>query len=103
MSGSAALLANTILNLSDALTALPLWVAFVLARRAPTRRFGHRVRAEAGIVVAADLGLVDARAIATEAHHQLLHQVPRMVAATIHVNPADTDGRDYHAALAHHR
>nr|WP_198011633.1 cation diffusion facilitator family transporter [Arthrobacter sp. FB24] len=37
-SGSVALLADTIHNFSDALTALPLWVAFILGRRAASRR-----------------------------------------------------------------
>ncbi len=40
-SGSVALLADTIHNFSDALTAVPLWVAFVLSRRAPTRRYTY--------------------------------------------------------------
>lgn len=39
--GSVALLADSIHNFSDALTALPLWAAFVLGRRAPTRRFTY--------------------------------------------------------------
>jgi cation diffusion facilitator family transporter len=39
VSGSVALLADTIHNFSDALTAVPLWIAFVLARRAATRRY----------------------------------------------------------------
>jgi len=34
LSGSVALLADTVHNFSDALTALPLWLAFRLARRA---------------------------------------------------------------------
>lgn len=38
LSGSVALLADTVHNFSDALTAIPLWVAFVLGRRAATRR-----------------------------------------------------------------
>ncbi|WP_307368173.1 cation diffusion facilitator family transporter [Microbacterium sp. W4I4] len=38
-SGSVALLADTIHNLSDALTAVPLWIAFVLGRRAASRRY----------------------------------------------------------------
>lgn len=54
VSGSVALLADTIHNFSDALTAVPLWIAFVLGSRAATRRytFGYR-RAEdlAGLVV----------------------------------------------------
>ena len=39
ISGSVALLADTIHNFADALTAIPLWIAFVLARRAATRRY----------------------------------------------------------------
>jgi cation diffusion facilitator family transporter len=54
ISGSVALLADTIHNFSDALTAIPLWIAFVLGSRAATRRytFGYR-RAEdlAGLFV----------------------------------------------------
>ncbi|HWU27871.1 MAG TPA: cation diffusion facilitator family transporter [Microbacterium sp.] len=38
-SGSVALLADTIHNFSDALTAVPLWIAFVLGRRAASRRY----------------------------------------------------------------
>jgi len=38
-SGSVALLADTIHNFSDALTAVPLWIAFILGRRAATRRY----------------------------------------------------------------
>ncbi|WP_370297276.1 cation diffusion facilitator family transporter [Brachybacterium sp. SGAir0954] len=40
-SGSVALLADTIHNLSDALTAVPLWIAFVLSRRVATRKFTY--------------------------------------------------------------
>ena len=39
ISGSVALLADTIHNFSDALTAIPLWIAFLLGRRAATRRY----------------------------------------------------------------
>lgn len=41
VSGSVALLADTVHNFSDALTALPLWVAFILARRPATRRYTY--------------------------------------------------------------
>lgn len=40
-SGSVALLADTIHNFSDALTAVPLWIAFALSRRAATRRYTY--------------------------------------------------------------
>src|SRR6187402_3360422 len=54
VSGSVALLADTVHNLSDALTAVPLWVAFVLGRRAATRRYTYGFgRAEdlAGVLI----------------------------------------------------
>ncbi|MGH9697550.1 MAG: cation diffusion facilitator family transporter [Bryobacteraceae bacterium] len=41
LSGSVALLADTIHNFADAGTSLPLWVAFALARRGPSRRFTY--------------------------------------------------------------
>jgi Co/Zn/Cd efflux system component len=41
ISGSVALLADTIHNFSDALTAVPLWVAFVLGRRAATKHYTY--------------------------------------------------------------
>ena len=66
------------------------------------RWIGHRIRAETGIVVDADLGLVEAHAIAVEAQHRLLHDVPRLVDATVHVDPAPVPGRDHHDRLSHH-
>jgi cation diffusion facilitator family transporter len=36
-----ALLADTIHNVGDAAMALPLWIAFLLARRRPTERFTY--------------------------------------------------------------
>jgi len=40
-SGSMALLADTIHNLGDAATAVPLWIAFRLGKRPPTERFTY--------------------------------------------------------------
>ncbi len=54
ISGSVALLADTIHNFGDAGTAIPLWIAFVLARRKPTPTFTYGYgRAEdlAGIII----------------------------------------------------
>ncbi len=54
VSGSVALLADTIHNFSDAMTAVPLWVAFVLSRRAATRRYTYgygRVEDLAGLFI----------------------------------------------------
>jgi len=41
VSGSVALLADTIHNISDALTAVPLWIAFAIGRRPATRRYTY--------------------------------------------------------------
>jgi cation diffusion facilitator family transporter len=60
VSGSVALLADTVHNLSDALTALPLWMAFVVGRRPATRRYTYGYgRAEdlAGLFVVAMIAL----------------------------------------------
>lgn len=41
LSGSVALFADTVHNFGDATTAIPLWVAFSLAARRPSRRFTY--------------------------------------------------------------
>src|SRR3954470_22711132 len=54
ISGSVALLADTIHNIADATTAIPLWIAFVLARRRPSKTFTYglgRVEDLAGIII----------------------------------------------------
>ncbi len=71
--GSVALLSDTLHNLTDALTAVPLWIAFSLGRRAPTDRFTHGYhRAEdlAGIVIVLAIA-VSAGAVAWESVHRL--------------------------------
>jgi cation diffusion facilitator family transporter len=78
ISGSTALLADTIHNFADALTALPLWLAFVLGRRPPTRRYtyGYR-RAEdlAGIFIV--LVMVGSAAlVAWESYQKLINPQP---------------------------
>jgi cation diffusion facilitator family transporter len=53
-SGSVALLADTIHNVGDAATAIPLWIAFTLVRRKPTKTFNYglgRVEDLAGMLI----------------------------------------------------
>lgn len=60
VTGSVALLADTIHNFSDALTAVPLWIAFALARRPASRRYTYGFgRAEdlAGVFIVAMIAL----------------------------------------------
>jgi cation diffusion facilitator family transporter len=77
ISGSVALLADTIHNFSDALTAIPLWIAFALGRRAATRRYTYGFgRAEdiAGLFVIAMITLSAALAV-IESIQRLIHPV----------------------------
>jgi cation diffusion facilitator family transporter len=56
LTGSVALLADTIHNFGDAGTAIPLWIAFMFARRKPSARFTYgfgRVEDLAGVIVVA--------------------------------------------------
>ena len=78
MSGSIALLADTIHNIADATTAIPLWVAFVLARRKPSKTFTYGLgRAEdlAGILIVLII-LFSALVAGYEAILRLIHPQP---------------------------
>ena len=84
-SGSVALLGDTLHNAADALTAVPLGVAFVIGRRPPTRSYTYGYgRAEdlAGIVIVLTIAASSALA-AYEAISRLLH--PRQVSDLIAV------------------
>ncbi len=69
------------------------------------RWVGHELRAEIQILSDPALNLVDAHAIADEAHHRLLHEVSRLAEAVIHTSPSGPFGHDspnYHSELDHH-
>ena len=67
--------------------------------RVRVRWVGHALRAEAEVVLAADLTLAAAHTIAVEAEHRLLHDVKRLTAALIHPDP---EGEEHHSTTAHH-
>jgi cation diffusion facilitator family transporter len=67
------------------------------------RWIGHRMHAEADIVVDADLTLIAAHEIAADAEHQLTHAVPRLDRATVHTDPTSHPGTDHHVGLSHDR
>jgi cation diffusion facilitator family transporter len=78
ISGSIALAADTIHNFSDALTAVPLWIAFALGTKAATRRYTYGYgRAEdlAGLFVIAMITL-SAIIAGYEAIRRLIHTQP---------------------------
>ena len=78
VSGSVALLADTIHNFADALTAVPLWIAFALGTKAATRRYTYGFgRAEdiAGLFVVAMITL-SAIIAGVESIRRVINPVP---------------------------
>ncbi|SDJ77010.1 cation diffusion facilitator family transporter [Nonomuraea jiangxiensis] len=67
------------------------------------RWIGHALHAEVEILVNHDMSVVDAHAVAVEAEHRLIHDLPRLRAATVHTDPHGPAGADHHATLATHR
>jgi len=75
LTGSVALLADTIHNFGDAATAIPLWIAFYLGQRPPSKRFTYgygRVEDLAGLVVVGII-LLSATVAGYEAISRLLN------------------------------
>ena len=66
------------------------------------RWIGHRLHAEAEVLVDESLSVVAAHEIAERARHSLLHEVPHLASAIIHADPCGHGGEDHHAVLAHH-
>ncbi|HEX7168291.1 MAG TPA: cation diffusion facilitator family transporter, partial [Acidimicrobiales bacterium] len=66
------------------------------------RWMGHRLRAEVEVEVDPSLSVVDGHAIADRVYHSLLHEVPRLTSAVVHVSPSSDGTVDHHAEVAHH-
>jgi len=88
LSGSVALLSDTLHNLTDALTAIPLWIAFSLGRRRPTRAYTYGFnRAEdiAGLLIVAAIGasalLVIWESVRRLIEPRLIDHIPWVIAA----------------------
>lgn len=67
------------------------------------RWVGHQLRAECEVIVDAGASAVHAHQVAVSAEHNLLHALPRLVAALVHADPQADAGSDHHAVLASHR
>jgi cation diffusion facilitator family transporter len=65
------------------------------------RWMGHRLLAQVRLGVDGTLSVTEAHGIAEEAHHRLLHEVPNLSDAIIHVDPEGT-AADPHAGTRHH-
>jgi cation diffusion facilitator family transporter len=102
-SGSVALLGDTLHNAADALTAVPLGVAFIIGRRPPTRRYTYGYgRAEdlAGVVIVA-LILASSALAAYAAVSRLVH--PQRVSDLIAVAVAALVGFAGNELVARYR
>lgn len=66
------------------------------------RWIGHALRAEVNITLDASLTLREGHALAVQAHHLLLHEIPRLSYAMVHTSPSHGGGQDPHTEIAHH-
>lgn len=67
------------------------------------RWIGHTLHLDAHIVADCDLRLSEAHAVAERARHAMVHALPKLASATVHVDPCDHEGSDHHGELDHHR
>lgn len=65
------------------------------------RWLGHRLHAEVNIAVQSELSVAQAHKIALEVQHELLHHLPYLSKVTIHIDPHDVSGEDYHKVEQH--
>ena len=70
--------------------------------RSRVRWLGHGLEAYITLTVDRDLTVAAGHDLAEEVRHRLLHDVPRLELAFIHVNPCRHDGSDAHALTRHH-
>lgn len=63
---------------------------------------GHRLHADLAIAVDADLTVRQGHAVAEQAEHRLLHEIPQLERVQIHVHPRTGPDQDLHPATRHH-
>ena len=66
------------------------------------RWIGHRLDAALHVTVDSDISVAEGHRIGEEVRHELFHDVRGLDTALVHVDPCGHDGRDHHAATAHH-
>lgn len=66
------------------------------------RWVGHQLWANVQLTVDSEHSFTDAHAIAEDARHRLMHDVPRLAEVSVHVDPCMHAGVDHHAVTEHH-
>ncbi|MBI5420586.1 MAG: cation transporter [Deltaproteobacteria bacterium] len=62
---------------------------------------GHRMYGEVNLAIDGSLPVSEGHSIATEARHRLMHRLPYLTDATIHVDPVDASGIASHKVASH--
>jgi cation diffusion facilitator family transporter len=65
------------------------------------RWLGHRLHTEVSVAVRPTLSVLQGHAVAIEVRHQLLHHLPYLEHAIIHVEPAHASREDHHRVFHH--
>jgi divalent metal cation (Fe/Co/Zn/Cd) transporter len=65
------------------------------------RWIGHRMLAELNVAVLSDLTVERSHKIATEVRHELLHHLPYLSNATVHIDPVNASGEAHHRVSGH--
>lgn len=65
------------------------------------RWLGHRLHAEVNVAVQSSLSVSEGHTVAVEVRHQLLHRLPYLENAVIHIDPAHAVGESHHRIAQH--
>lgn len=60
------------------------------------RWVGHRLHAEVNLAVDPSLSIIEAHSIGRNARHKIMHHLPYLSNAVIHVDPSNSSGETYH-------
>jgi cation diffusion facilitator family transporter len=60
------------------------------------RWVGHRLHAEVNIAVDPDLSVVEAHSVGREVRHEIMHHLPYLSNAVMHVDPSNRSGETFH-------
>ncbi len=60
------------------------------------RWIGHRLYAEVNLAVDPNISIVEAHSVGREARHEIMHHLPYLSNAVMHVDPSNRSGETFH-------